>query len=225
MWKKLLTITIIIIALLGCAVWSPWKSIGLDWYKLVGLEAPVKFARLQITSLAGELEIYVDGESKGSVGPEGSPFLVEDITPGQRLVKLVRRSDNAKNYIQFERLVNFSSDVDTVIAYELGPNQEFSEGHIITAFKNYANQDLTRLNVTMGQEDVLVTLDNNSIGKAPIQSLPLDNSSVHKLKLEKAGYEPLEISLLPQDEADRRKLTGYDITVEAFLFLQPLRVT
>jgi hypothetical protein len=51
----------------------------------------------------------------------------------------------------------------------------------------------------------------------------LDRSTVHKLKLEKKGYEPQEISLLPEDETARGNLKGYDINVDANLFLIPIR--
>jgi hypothetical protein len=174
--------------------------------------------------LAGEVEIYIDGEKRGAVGPEGSPLGIEDIKPGQRTVKLMRKGTNANTYITFERLLQFYEDIDTVIAYELGPKEDFSEGHVITAYKSYVNDSQTKLNVTTKPTEVKVSLDGQDIGRSPLNGIQLDISKVHKLKFEKQGYEDVEINLLPEDAKARDKLKGYDINVEVNLFLIPIRV-
>jgi hypothetical protein len=176
-----------------------------------------------VSSLAGEIEITLDGEKKGSVGPEGSPFLIEDISPGKKLLTLTRVADDTDSYISIERLINFDPKVDTVIAYELGPTEEFSEGHIITAFKSYINKDKTKLNITSNVKGVDVYFDSRNIGQTPLNSIDLNINTVHKLKFEKKGYETLEISLLPEEEEERMKLAGYDINLEVNLFLIPIR--
>jgi hypothetical protein len=224
MLKKFLIVTMLVVFCVVCAVLAPWQNWNFNITSLFGITPPEKFARLQVSSLAGEIEIVIDGEVRGSVGPEGSPLLIEDIKPGQRLVKLVRVGEKPEAYISFERLANFSSDIDTVIAYELGPSEQFSEGHVISAFKNYLKPDTTLLNVNTTPSDVKVSLDGAEIGRSPLQGITLDTTAVHKLRLEKQGYEPLEISLLPESPDERAKLVGYEINVEANLFLIPLKL-
>lgn len=222
MAKKLLVLIIFIVLTLLCALWSPWNYWDISIAQLAGVQKPPEFARLQVSSLAGEVEIYVDDESYGSVGPEGSPFLIEDIKPGKRLVRLERRGDG--KYINLERLIDFYTEVDTVIAYELGPNTQFSEGHFITAFKNAVNRDKVKLNVFSEPNGSTVFLDGKELGKTPLENIELDITKVHQLQLKKDGYEPQSVSLLPGDEEDRKSLKGFDINVEARLFLLPLRV-
>jgi hypothetical protein len=224
MGKKLTFLIALIVLTFACALWSPWYYWQFSLADLIGVERPPEFARLQVTSIAGEVEIFVDDESRGTVGPEGSPFVIEDVKPGKRLIRLERISDSPGVYIEFERLIEFYPELDTVIAYELGPSTEFSEGHLISAFENVVNRERTKLNVYTEQEGVTVSLDGREIGTTPINSIELDTSTVHRLSLEKRGYETLEISLLPEDDEQRERLKGFDINVEANLFLLPLRV-
>lgn len=214
----------LIVFSLVCALVAPWQYLEHSPLELLGIKHPEKFARLQVTALAGDVQIWVDDELKGSVGPEGSPLLIEDIAPGQRLVKLIRKSENEKHYIRFERLTNFSADIDTVIAYELGPTNDFSGGHVISAFKNYADPNGTKLNITTVPGGAKVILNNKELGNAPLSGITLDTSVVNRLKLELLGYESIEMNLLSDDATQREKLKGYEINVEANLFLLPLRV-
>jgi hypothetical protein len=223
MLKKIALIVVFVIITLSCALWSPWQYWNFSIAELVGVEKPREFGRLQVSSLAGEVEIFVDNESRGTVGPEGSPFLIEDVEPGKRLIRLERVSDHSEAYINFERLIEFYKGTDVVVAYELGPNEEFSEGNLISAFKNVVNGDKAKLNVYTKPEKVRVTLDGSFIGETPIEAKDLDLNGVHKLKLEKTGYEPQEISLLPEEEEGRANLKGFDLNVEANLFLIPIR--
>jgi hypothetical protein len=128
------------------------------------------------------------------------------------------------NYISLERMLNFTSESNTVIAYELGPNQQFSKGQTITAFRSYTNQDSTSLNVDTTPEGTRVYLDDVLIGETPINGYDLDINRTHNLRLEKKGYEDLEMRLLPDEQEARDKLVGYDMLVEASLFLIPIEV-
>jgi hypothetical protein len=224
MGKKVIIIIFFVILTLVCAIWSPWQYWDISIAQLVGVEDPPEFARLQVSSLAGEIEIFIDDESQGTVGPEGSPFIIEDVKPGKRLLKLERVSENQDAYIKFERLIEFFNEVDVVIAYELGPNEDFSEGSFISAFKNVVNRDSTKLNIYTEPSEVRINLDGRYIGESPIEGVDLDLAGVHELKLDKKGYEPQTISLLPEDEENRSKLKGFDINVEANLFLIPIRI-
>ena len=213
-----------IVLIIACALWSPWQYLHFNPLSIFGINPPAKLARLEVSSLAGEIEITIDGEKKGSVGPEGSPFLIEDVNPGQRLVKLVRKSSNTHSYITFEKLLNFASDIDTVIAYELGPTVEFSQGHVITAYKSYIHPTTTDLNITTMPPNTEAFLDGQDIGATPLTNISLDLKSVHTLKLTKTGYETVQINILPNTPDGRAKLLGYEINVNTDLFLIPIRV-
>lgn len=224
MLKKVLIIISCLLILILCALWSPWKSLNISLGSILGIEPPQTFARLQLSSLGGELEVSIDGEKKGSVGPEGSPFLIEDIQPGRRVVKLSRVASGNAEYAVLERVLDFSAEVDTVIAYEIGPNQNFSEGHIITAKKNFLAPNDTVLSVETQPDEVEILLNGNSIGMSSLSGIKLNLEGENKLVLRKPGYEEMQISLLPEDTAARNKLIGYEILVEANLFLLPIRI-
>jgi len=221
MAKKLVIIAIVLLVLVGCGLWSPWQQWNISLGSVFGVDKPKDFARLQVSALEGEIKILVDGEEKGKVGPDGSPFVIEDIEPGKRTVRLERQADSPAEYLVFERVLDFSTEVDTVVAYELGPNSYFSAGHIITATKNYisASTKLNLVSVPIGAE---VSLNGLNLGLTPLSNLELDISEVSKLSLRKAGYEDMEVSLLPENAEDRKQLKGYDINVEADLFLLPI---
>ncbi len=224
MLKKFVVVIIIVVLAVICAVAAPWQNWNITIFSFLGLAPPTQLARLQVTSLAGELEILVDGQTKGSVGPEGSPFIIEDIEPGQRLVKLVRVSETDGAYTAFERLLNFNQDIDTVIAYELGPTEEFSEGTVITAFRSFSNDQRTTLNIETSPGDVKASLNGQDIGLTNLEGIEIDISNIARIKLEKQGYETIELNLLPEDSAQREKLKGYEIQLEANLFLIPIRI-
>jgi hypothetical protein len=224
MQKRFIFIACLLLALVIVGVWAPWRNWNFDLAQILGAKRPEKFATLQVSSISGEVTIYIDGEERGSVGPEGSPFMIEDVKPGQRLVKLVRVSDDQRNYINFERLLQFTENNDTVIAYELGPTEEFSAGHVISAYKSYANDNKTKLSVKTTPDNVKVSLNDKELGNSPQDSIELNLNEVQTLKLSKAGYEDMVINLLPQSQQDRDNLKGYDIVVEANLFLKPIEV-
>lgn len=224
MFKKILILVSCLLILTFCALWSPWKSLNISLGSIFGIEPQTDFAQLYLSSLGGELEVSVDGEKKGSVGPEGSPFLIEDIEPGRRVVKLARVPNGNAEYISIEKVLDFSSDVDTVIAYEIGPSLNFSEGHIITARKNFLSPNATTLNVVTQPNEVEVLLNGNSLGQSPVNNVSLNLGGENRLLLRKPGYEEMQITLLTEDAAEREKLVGYEIFVEANLFLLPIRV-
>lgn len=207
-----------------CAVWSPWNNWDINLSVIFGVQPPPEVAGLQVTSLAGEMIVKVDGENKGTVSPESSPLAIPGIKPGEHEISLQRKSSVNKAYWEFNRLLEFHSGVDIVVAYELGPTQKFSEGHIIKPTPSSRRDDTTLLNITTSPPNSQVQLDGASIGDSPVESYELGINDQHKLAINKDGYDTQEFVLLPDTQVDRDKLNGYDINVEANLFLQPLKV-
>ncbi|MFW5702937.1 MAG: PEGA domain-containing protein [Candidatus Dojkabacteria bacterium] len=207
-----------------CAVWSPWHYWNISLPKIFGVEAPVALARVQVSSLGGELQVYINGEERGIIGPESSPFTIEDAKPGQNTIRLTRSSEVEGAYVEYEQVIELYEEVETVIAYELGPTYNFSQGHVISAFRNAAIGDKTMLNVYSEPTGVAVKLGEERIGTTPLENIEVDRSSAQTLTLEKRGYEPQTISILPSEENQREKLKGFDINVDANMFLIPIEL-
>lgn len=225
MFKKILGVLILIIGLIVLAFWSPWTNWNIDVLQLIGIDTKKDFASLKVKSLSGEVEIYIDNELQGTANAQDTDF--SEITPvmvGEHLISLKRKGADNKSYVMTKKL-NFEPGVDVVIAYDLGPNEYFSEGHILYSRKNYSLQNDVLLNITMNPQAAEIYLDGTLIGTAPLNNIELDNSKQHKLKFVKTGYDPLEITILPEKQDARDKLLGLTLDLEVNLFAQPIKVT
>lgn len=222
-FKRLVTIVLIVIFLLILGAWAPWNNWNLNIYNLFGIESSEKYATLKVKSLQGTVNIYLDDELKGSATDNSDFAEINPITPGEHTVTLKKESNG--NYFQFSRKVSFESGMDVVISYDLGPSQLFSEGHILYTRKNYLNAENPRLSIFSSPEDVSVYLDENLIGTTVIKDLELNKSIQHKIRFEKKGYDTMEITVLPENQADRDKLKDYDLILEINLFLQPVKIS
>ncbi len=223
MRKSYAIILLILIAFL-CALWSPWNGLNIALPQLLGIAPKQQIGGLQVSSLAGELQVFVDGNSAGKVDPASSPLVVPAIDPGQHQVKLVRTADVAGTYANFDRLVTFESGVDVVISFELGPTAEFSEGHVIYATRKLDDSQDVLLSLKTNTSGAKVQVDDISVGDSPIAGYKLSLDKQHKVTISKTGYDTQEFTLLPQAQSDRDKLNGYNVNVDADLFLQPIEV-
>lgn len=223
MRKAYIIILLILVAFL-CALWSPWNRWNMALPQLFGIAPQAEIGGLQVTSLAGELEVFVDGNSMGIVDPTTSPLVVPAIEPGERQVKLVRQTTVPGAYTDFNRLIKFESGVDVVITYEIGPTEDFSEGHVIYATRKLDNSADVLLSLHANVIGASVVIDDISAGNTPIAGFKLSLDKQHKVIISRAGYDTQEFTLLPQEQSDRDKLQGYNLNVDANLFLQPLEI-
>lgn len=217
---------VLLLAIIGLvlAIWSPWNSWNISLAQLFGIEPPPEAAGLAVSSLAGTIQIEIDNVRVGEVSPQNSPLVIPGIAPGERRVKLLRSSDVPGAFVEYSRLLNFVSDVDVVISYELGPTDDFSEGHVIFVTENRDNSGLTYLNINTEPSTALVALDGVSIGSSPIVLYPISLDRQHVLTVTANGYETQEFRILPASQEDRDKIRGYNINADVRLFLQPLQV-
>lgn len=226
--RKLLTLIIIVVVMLLLALWSPWRYWNFDLTQLIGVRTPDAVGGLQVSSLAGEISVYLDQATDPIVTVKpGDTGIVPGVSPGQHQIRLVRKGSFDDSYWELNRLINFVAGVDVIIAYELGPTSEFSEGHILSASKRAGGASNTAevyLNVTTNADDVDIFIDGISVGKSPLKDYRLSTTEQHRIILTKEGYEKQEFLLLPESQEDRDKLNGMDLNVEANLFLQPLLV-
>jgi hypothetical protein len=222
LFKKVITILLIVVFFVVLGFWSPWNKMNLSFLNIFGIETANKYATLKVKSLHGEVSIYIDDEFKG-VATDNSDFAeINPIEPGEHTITLKKETNG--NYYQFERKVNFEPSLDVVVAYDLGPLQIFSEGHLLYTRKNYLNSVNPRVTIYSSVESVTVYLDEKEIGNTVLKDVELDNSKQHKLKFTKEGYDSMEITLLPESQSDRDKLKNYDLILEVTLFTQPIKV-
>ncbi len=221
----------IIIVLLICTVvglWSPWLQLNISISKLFGVEEPDSISGLEVYSLSGELEVYIDEEkAEGTAVFNESPLIIDEVEPGNRLIRIIRKSDFPDSYWSFSKLINFEQGKTVVITYNLGPEEQFSEGHVITVSKSDLQADSNRAVINFKAN---VSGANLFIDDAPFvittkelsETLALNKQ--HIIKVEKPGYETLEFTILPKDQEDRDALKGYDINVDIYLMAQPILV-
>ena len=224
MFKKIFTGLLILAFLVVLAIWSPWEQWNISIFKIIGVDTSEEFASLKVKALEGEVDVYIDNELKGSAAAVDADFAeITPISKGEHTVTLKRKSASAK-YYELTRKINFEPGIDVVIAYDLGPSEYFSEGHILYARKNFTNENNPRLNVASVPEGVAVSIDGVAVGTAPLKDIQLDLNGQHKVKFTKTGYEPLEITILPEKQDGRDKLKGLTLTLEVTLFAQPIKV-
>jgi hypothetical protein len=222
LFKRVITIILIVVFLVILGFWSPWNKMNLSFLNIFGIESTNRYATLKVKSLQGEISIYLDNELKGAATDNSDFAEINPVEPGEHTITLKKETNG--NYYQFERKVNFESQLDVVVAYDLGPSQIFSEGHLLYSRKNFLNTVDPRLTIYSTPENVSVFLDDVEIGSTVIKDLELDNTKQHKLKFVKKGYDTMEITLLPESQSDRDKLKNYDLILEVNLFTQPIKV-
>lgn len=224
--RKVATIFLIITILILIGLWSPWRGLNIDLSGLFGLSKQESLSGLQVYSLSGTLQIYIDDQLKGEVNPEQSPYFVDQIKPGEHLIKLVRKSDIPNAYADLSKLIQFEANTNVVISYNLGPEDTFTEGHVIYAVKQSDISKSTQLNIAANIEGYSVQLDTLPSEKVALSDYKtdLDLSSQHSIKLSKSGYETLEFIILPSTQDERDKLKVYDVNIEAHMMLQPVSV-
>jgi hypothetical protein len=223
--NKLITIIIIVLALTAIAFWAPFERYDLSISGLFGVQKTDQYSGLQVVSLKDSLGVYIDGDKKGEILPEEGTFEITDINPGTHVVRLEKiGDDSSSSYFEYVRSVDFLDAYSVVLAYELGPSAEFSQGHILYAQRttNEVEDGKTRLNIDVVNTTAEVFLNGSSIGSTPIQNYELSLSSIHEIRLAQKGYEELEFSILSDSQVDREKLKEVDLFLEARLFLIPI---
>ncbi len=222
--KKVLVIVFIGVILIGLAVWSPWNRLDFSWKRILGLEKPSGFAGLTLYSLGGNMEVKIDGESKGEVNLANSPVEIGEIIPGEHDLELTRKGSEEQGYTRYFKRLNFVDSINSIISYELGPTEDYSSGYAFYAVSKNNFDGQASLSVNSKPENAKISLDGVPIGNAPLSDIKIALNQTHKLKLEADGYEPLEFELLPTEQADRDKLQDYSLAVEVRLFKIPIDI-
>lgn len=209
------------------SIFSPWVYINFDVTSIFGINRPQEISGLKVVTLSGDLEVYIDNQKLGTLKEETRSITFDTIQPGFRLITIKRPEPKDKLYWTFNRIINFEKNTTAVVALNLGPTKEFSEGHIIYAVKKEKLDTPTQLNVIFESVGGVVQINNEvpivmQNNKTYSTFISLDQQN--KIYVEKSGYEPQEFVILPETQEERNKFKNYDINIELFLFLQPLEV-
>ncbi len=224
--KKILFATLTIVVLVLLAIWSPWLRWNIDLANIFGVSKPDSISGLQVSSLAGEMEVFIDNKSVAKVTPDLSPYILDRVSPGDHLITLKRTGEFADSYSTFNKLINFEENSAVVIGFNIGPDEVFSEGHVIYTTKK-ENPDMeSKLTIDVNTSDFNLTFDGLPIEKVESSTkiMELDFSRQHEIKISRSGYESLVFTLLPELQSDRDKLKSSDFNVDIQLMLQPVEV-
>ncbi len=223
--KRIVIFVILLVLCVLLALWSPWTKI--DIQSIFGIKQSENISGLQVYSLSGKLDIYLDNEKIGTVNEGNDPYIKDDVTPGEHLITLKKETSVVGAYWDLNKLIDFYKGTVVVASYNLGPEEEFSEGHIIYASAGTGeNNNETTLNVLSNVQDATLKIDSDSdikiSGNSVSANLKLD--SQHTIIISKKGYDDLEFTILPSEQSDRDKLLGLNLNIDAALMLQPVQI-
>lgn len=224
--RRFIIIFIFLIICFLLAIWSPWLYWNFDLRGLFGVNAPVLNSSLQVFSLAGEIEVFIDNQIVGSAKFNEGALIVDKITPGERLIKLSRKSELQNAFWEYQKVVTFEEGTTVVLSYNLGPSKIFSEGHLIYAIKKIDSSTQTKLFTTINVSDAIMKINNFNPaevkGNKTSDVISLENQL--SIEINKIGFEPLTFTILPNQREEREKLAKFDIGMEVQLMVQPLKV-
>lgn len=155
-------------------------------------------AALHVESLGKPLTVVLDNSILGK-----TPFHSESLKEG--VSSFVLSSD--ENSLRTK--INLVSSVLTVVNWDLGPSDIFSEGEIIWMEKV---SDKPSLVVFGNPEGAEVRLDDEFLGTTPVSSDKLTIGD-HAVKVSKLGYKARTVKIKIQD--------GYKLSIKFQLFLIP----
>ncbi|MCA9381558.1 hypothetical protein KC678_04800 [Candidatus Dojkabacteria bacterium] len=223
--KTFIRLVILVLVLVLLGLWSPWLQWNVDIAKIFNVEKPDKISGLEVYSLLGDIQVEIDdiAQEGTASASEDRALIIDAIEPGEKSVTVKRISNVSGAYWEYRDIVTFTEGINTIITLGLGPEEEFSEGTVITATKktneNYnlkLKSDTTDFNAEI--DGVPHAVNSNEF----TQSISLDQQ--HTIKITKEGYETLEFTILPGEQSDRDKLVNYIINVETKLMLQPVQI-
>lgn len=213
--------------LITIAWFKPWDFLDISWRNLVGLETIKVYSGVSVFSLKDQIEVYVDNEFKDNVDASGGLLEISQIEPGIHRVTIKKKVDGNVRYYEFSKSLNFVQGVSNVIAYELGPSKEFSQGHVFYTEKKIepVEQGKTLISFLSSIPEIEVYLDDKLIGQTPLKDFEISLAEQQIVKLRKDGYEELSFKILPESLEDRKKLESLHLYIEAELFLKPLEIS
>ncbi len=194
---------------------------------MVGLENIKVYSGVSVFSLKDQIEVYIDNEYKDKVDASGGLLEISEVEPGIHRVTLKKKTEGDVKYYEYSKSLNFVPGVSNVIAYELGPTEEFSQGHVFYTEKKTdpIEPGNTVISFVSSITEIEVYLDDKLIGKTPLNNYKINLDKQQVVKLRKDGYEELSFKILPEAQEDRNKLELLRLYIEAELFLKPIDIS
>jgi len=223
--RRFVIYIIIILLCILLAFWSPWLYFKINILDLFGVTKPTSQSGLDVFSLSGEVEVFLDNQTQGKITVERSPLIVSKVVPGDHLVT-IKRIGGTNSYWTFSRIINFVGGADVVVSYELGPTKEFSEGQVIYPIvktdPNQSSQVVLTTNANNAQIVIDKSIPSSVVGTSFIQSISL--SGQHVIKVSAKGFESLQFTVLPSTQDERDKLKQFNINIDSQLMYQPIPI-
>lgn len=224
--KKLTIFIVLLVLCVLLAIWSPWNSLRFTLSSLFGIKQATEVAGLQVISLSGDLSVLIDGDKVGEATSGEEAFIIDNVAPGDHLLTLEKISDIENAYWKFSKVVTFYKSTSVAASFNLGPTEEFSEGHLIYFTENPNPENKKNLVVSLNVENASLTLDGetNLQFEGSILNTEISLDKQHSVLISKAGYDDLQFNILPADQTDRDKLQGLILNIDAHLLLKPVEL-
>jgi hypothetical protein len=177
------------------------------------------FSQLSFTSTTGEYEIYIDGQSQGTVSNKEQKDFAK-IKPGSHVVKITRKSDIADFYYVLERPIEFLPSSLVEIVWEAGPTLESSSG-TVKYFTQAVKPNGSEVYVLTIPQSATVEFDSR---KSDSNVFEILDTKTHTLKIENGtGFESQTIQVNMNDEATKSVLSDLRLVIEVYLYKQPFK--
>jgi hypothetical protein len=213
--KKAALVFVICIVLIALAFLPVW-----DWiYSL--LRTPNRdgsFSQLHFKSLAGDYDIYIDGEKLGTV-KSGEIGDFTKIALGNRNVKIIRSSSNPDFYYILERNLVFIASAQVEIEWEAGPTLESSSG-VVKYFTEVSKPEGAELYVLPFPNNATVEFDMKRSENNSFEILDVNPHSI-KVSLDK-GFESQTLSVNMTDTNNQKVLRNLKLVIEVYLYKVPI---
>lgn len=163
----------------------------------------LEFSALQVTATP-KSRVYFDNQFLGT-----TPFLEEELKPGEYLVKIVPEGDKAP--LAFEQKIKFTPFLLAAIDRTFRETDAQSEGSILT-LEPISDKNSADLLVISTPSEAKVSLDNELKGVTPLK-LKNITASDHELTLNAPGFVEKRVRV------STGKTAGYQLTANVKLAL------
>lgn len=198
---KALYTFLIIIGVIGLAIFQPWKYLG--QLPILGPKSA-----LTVNTTSGKADVYLDDRKVGE-----TPYSAENLNPGDYELRLERVSENSEFYEPISRQIHLEADTRTLVEAEIGPSLQFSS--FKTAYYQKNGTGDAAVLVSSTPVGATVWIDDIRNGETPITSESITEGT-HLVKIEASGYEAAEIQILTRG--------GYVLIIETNLMIQPISI-
>ncbi|RMD77577.1 hypothetical protein D6810_00550 [Candidatus Dojkabacteria bacterium] len=199
---------------------------NLDFGTVLGLNKPENISGLQVYSLNGSIDVFVDDVKIGKATKD-SPLIYDRIVPGKRRIKLIRSDlPTGLKYWVYSNTVEFIRSTSVVVSFNLGPTERVSEGQLIYTVPKKDPNANNKVRLNFKFEGFSVSIDGSPFldVSSNFFETVFNTNTQKRFRVTKLGYEPIEFVLLPSTQEERSKLDNFDLVVDIILMQKILPV-